>query len=87
MEDRTMTDQELSDRYEARVQENKTMTEREFTDRFVVEMLRLAGRPTFEEGESIEEYARETAPTYFEDMDYREDGPEECAASDVGYWE
>ena len=57
----------------------------EFVRRFVAEMLRVAGS-TFDDGSSIEEYAKETAPTYWEDESQREDGPEECARSDMSYW-
>lgn len=33
------------------------------------------------DGGSIEEYARMTAPSYYEDEDQREDGPEACASA------
>jgi hypothetical protein len=57
-----------------------------FADRFTAEVIRLAGRRTFDDGESIETYARETALSYFEDQ-YRDGmSPEECAEADVGYW-
>lgn len=63
------------------------MTEQEFCDRFVAAMLRIVG-PKDAEGEDVEAYARETAPSYFEEQ-YQRDGetPEDCAASDVSYWE
>ena len=56
----------------------------QWIERFVARMLKAG--PTFDDGTSIEEYAREVAPTYWEDGLYREDGPEECAESDMSYW-
>jgi hypothetical protein len=59
-----------------------------FIDRFVAAMLRIAG-PKFDDGDSIEAYARDTAPSYFEEQ-YQDDDlttPEECAAVDISYWE
>jgi len=62
----------------------ETLTQEEFTRRFVAEMLSIAG-PTYADGGSVEEYAREAAPGYFED-DFGMT-PEECASTDVSYWE
>lgn len=61
------------------------MGRQEFVDRFVERMLRKAG-PKFDDGSSIEEYARETGPTYYEDEEQRSCGPEECADADMSYW-
>lgn len=61
------------------------MDKDEFVRRFKVEMLRIAG-PTFDDGASIADYADETGPTYWDDPDQREDGPECCAQADIGYW-
>lgn len=62
------------------------LDEAEFCRRFVGYMVSTAGFSHFDDGASVEEYARETAPTYFADPDQRSDGPEECAASDMSYW-
>ena len=62
------------------------ITKEQFIERFVAEMLRIAG-PQFDDGSDIEDYARMTAPTYWDEPDQRECGPEECAQSDISYWE
>ncbi|MCJ2043796.1 hypothetical protein MKK58_04490 [Methylobacterium sp. J-078] len=62
------------------------LTKEQFCARFVTEMLRIAG-PKDSEGHSVEDYAKDAAPTYFDDPDQREAGPEECAQSDFSYWE
>jgi hypothetical protein len=62
------------------------MTKEEFCVRFKAEMLRVAG-PTFDDGESIGDYADEAAPAYFDQDWQREEGPEECARTDIAYWE
>ena len=61
------------------------ITLEEFCERFKARMLERAG-PTFDDGESIADYADEAAPAYFEDAAQREDGPEECADADMSYW-
>lgn len=58
----------------------------EFTRRFTAEAKRLAGFDTFDDGQSVEDYCKEVAASYYKDKFYREDGPEACAASDVSYW-
>jgi|VirMetMinimDraft_7_1064189.scaffolds.fasta_scaffold00089_29 hypothetical protein len=63
------------------------MTEQEFCDRFTAEMLRLAGRKTFDDGSSIEEYARGTAPSYYADQHQDGESPEDCADADMDCWE
>lgn len=52
-------------------------------------MLRLSGGPgaTFSGGESIEEYARLAAPTYWAEPHQREDGPHACAEADMDCWD
>lgn len=62
------------------------MEESEFCSRFVARMLAVAGSE-FADGESVEAYAREVAPSYFETDWQREMGPEECADTDISYWE
>jgi hypothetical protein len=63
----------------------EALTLEEFCVRFKARMLAVAG-PTFDDGDSIAEYADETAPTYFETDWQREDGPEACAEADMSYW-
>lgn len=72
------------------------LTKDEFCARFVAAMLALVG-PSYsqldedgapaEEGLRTEDYAKEAAPTYWDDLDQRAEGPEACAATDYGYWE
>ena len=57
----------------------------EFVERFVAHMLKVGGQK-FDDGTSIEEYARMTGPTYWEDEEQRSWGPEECADADMSYW-
>jgi len=65
---------------------SEAISREEFIERFVKRMIEVAGA-TFSDGSSIEEYARATAGTYFDDPDQREEGPEACAKSDRDYWE
>ena len=62
------------------------MSEEEFCDRFRAYMLERAGRTHFDDGESIADYADQTAPTYWEDPSMALDGPEACAEADMSYW-
>lgn len=62
------------------------MEKDEFCARFKAHMLRRAGRPAFDDGESIADYADETAPTYWEEGWLRDQGPEACADADMSYW-
>ena len=61
------------------------MTKEEFCERFKARMLAVAGEK-FDDGESVADYADETAPTYWDDPDQRAEGPEECAVADISYW-
>lgn len=61
------------------------LTKDEFCARFKAEMLRIAG-PSFDDGDSIADYADQTGPTYFDDPEQRGEGPEACAQADVSYW-
>lgn len=61
------------------------MTQEEFCARFKAHMLMRAG-PSFDDGESIADYADETAPTYWEQDWQRKEGPEACAEADMSYW-
>ena len=60
----------------------------EFCARFVSHMKKAAPFTHFDDGMSVEEYAKETAPTYFRDQ-YTSDPnetPEDCADADMSYW-
>lgn len=58
----------------------------EFCRRFIAYMLKKVG-PVDTEGNSVEDYAMETAPTYWEDQHQDGYSPEECAQIDLDYWE
>jgi hypothetical protein len=58
------------------------LTRDEFCGRFVSQMLSVAGN---EDG--LAEYAAQAAAAAWEDPLMREDGPEECALTDMSYWE
>ena len=62
------------------------MEKDEFCARFKRRMLSRAG-DKFDDGESIADYADETAPAYFETDWQRDEGPEACADADMSYWE
>lgn len=62
------------------------MTQEEFVRRFTAEAIRLAGFEAFDDGMLVSEYCADVAPSYHSDPLYREEGPEECAESDVSYW-
>jgi hypothetical protein len=53
----------------------------EFIDRFVAHIKARAGG-----GEDILQRAKQTAPTYWDDLSLRAEGPEECAETDIAYW-
>lgn len=57
-----------------------------FTLRFIMRMVAKSGH-TFSDGTSVAGYAASVAPSYFDDDRYRLLGPEECADSDMSYWE
>jgi hypothetical protein len=61
------------------------LTQEAWCKRFVTRMVDRAG-DYFDDGESILDYARETAPTYWEEESQRADGPEACADADMSYW-
>lgn len=64
-----------------------TVTKAEFVERFVAHMLRIIG-PKDAAGDDVEAYARDTAPSYWEEQHQRDgETPEDCAAVDVSYWE
>ena len=61
------------------------ISKEEFCARFKAYMLSVAGEK-FGDGTSIAEYADMTAPTYWDEPNQREEGPEECASADMSYW-
>lgn len=58
----------------------------EFVQRFTARCLALCGFTEFNDGTLVVNYCRDVAPSYYQDPLYREDGPEECADSDMSYW-
>ena len=58
----------------------------DFCNRFEASMVMRSGRETFSNGCKVAEYAKETAPAYWEVRSMRELGPEACAQSDMRYW-
>lgn len=66
--------------------ESAALTKEEFCARFVARMTKTAPFSAFDDGTSVEDYAKETAPSYWEDEWQRAEGPEECADADMSYW-
>lgn len=62
------------------------ITKEEFRRRFVAELSKWRGNFDEREG-SFDDYAADAAEGYWGEPDQRADGPEECARSDVSYWE
>ena len=62
------------------------MTEAQWVEAYVAHTLKTCGFTHFDDGTSVEAYAREVAPASYADPDYRADGPEACAESDMEYW-
>ena len=58
----------------------------EFTRRFTAQCHKRCGFTHFDDGASVSEYCVEVARSYYEEPDYREEGPEACADSDMDYW-
>jgi len=61
------------------------LSKEEFCARFKARMLAVAGEK-FDDGDSIAEYADDTAPSYYEDRLDHDESPEECADADMSYW-
>lgn len=61
------------------------LSKEDFCSRFKARMLKVAG-DKFDDGDSIAEYADQTAPTYWEEQHKDGESPEECADSDMSYW-
>lgn len=64
---------------------SETLSREEFCARFKAHMLKLAGEK-FDDGDSIADYADETAHSYFEEQHMLGESPEECAETDISYW-
>lgn len=62
------------------------MTDKEFCERFVRHMILNAGFLQFDDGSLVADYAKEVAPTYYEQEWQRDEGPEACAEADISYW-
>ena len=62
------------------------LTEMEFVRRFTDRCLKVCGFTHFEDGMSVDEYCGDVAKSYYDDPDYRADGPEVCAEEDMSYW-
>lgn len=61
------------------------LSKEDFCARFKARMIRVAGEK-FDDGNSIAEYASETAPSYWEEQHLDGESPEECADADMSYW-
>ena len=59
------------------------MEKDEFVSRFKAELKRLLPPGAYD---GAEDYVNEIAPTYWDDVDQRADGPEECAESEAHEW-
>lgn len=64
---------------------SEQISKEEFCRRFRERMIAVAG-PTFDDGESVAGYADSVSPSYWDDPQQREDGPEACADADMSYW-
>lgn len=62
------------------------MTRDEWIEAFVAEMMKQAGFATFDDGTNVADYARDVAPTYYDDPNMRADGVATCVESDIDYW-
>lgn len=65
---------------------SEQITKEEFVRRFTERLVARVGE-TDANGDSVREIAAQAAPTYYDDNDYRECGPEECADADLDEWE
>lgn len=58
------------------------MTREEFCARFKARLVERFDSYVFSDGESIEAYADHVGASYWEELDQREEGPEDCADAD-----
>lgn len=68
------------------VEFDRGLTTADFCARFTAHMIKMVGSDKFQDGESISNYAEQTAPTYYDDAQQRAEGPEACAEADMSYW-
>lgn len=64
----------------------ETNDKQAWVDAYVAHTLKTCGFTHFDDGNPVEDYAREAAAAAWADPDYRADGPEACAESDMEYW-
>lgn len=63
------------------------LTKEEFCARFKAHLLAMAGPHTDDAGRAeMEDYADMVGPTYWDEPDQREEGPESCADEDISCW-
>ncbi len=62
------------------------LSREEFCARFKAEMMKALSYFDGTEAE-LAEYAEQAAPTYYDEPDQREEGPEQCAREHISYWE
>jgi hypothetical protein len=62
------------------------ITREEFSEHFIAEILRCAGPGDFADGQSVEEYTKSVADSYFNDPEWREYGPEDCGQGELECW-
>lgn len=62
------------------------LSKADWVDAYVAHTLKCCGFTYFDDGSSVADYARECAMASFNDPDYREDGPENCAEGDMECW-
>lgn len=82
----TDTSTDIMNEWEARKEANSAMSRDEFLRRFKARMLDRAPFAKFDDGTSVAEYADGIGPTYFDEVEQRAEGPEECADADMSYW-
>lgn len=62
------------------------ITKDQWVAAYVKHTLETAGFTHFDDGASVEEYAKECAEAAYSDALFRDEGPEACAESDMSYW-
>lgn len=67
--------------------EKKVLSKDEFCERFVAHMAGIATLAPGDRPDELTTYAREVAPTYYEEYLATGESPEQCATDDMTYWE
>jgi len=62
------------------------ITQPEFAQRFIDRMVDVVGL-TFANGTDVREYAKTSSSTYWNQLDMRKAGPEDCADFEIEYGE